>query len=125
MNLKINPSGSIELESFVHNLEDIQIIDVRSKVEWQEGHMPKAIHIPLDEIDDRLDEIDPNKPVAFICAKGMRAAIAWKYFKYKNPDNILSGYVVATIDYKKNKEPVFHMLDDGWHQDIATHIENM
>ncbi len=125
MTLEINLKGSIELKSFIHNLDDVQIIDVRSLTEWQEGHLKKAIHIPLDEISDRLEEIDPNKATAFICAKGMRAAIAWKYFKHNNPDNVFSGYVVTSIDYNVDGKPVFHVLDENWHKDIAAHIENI
>ncbi len=123
MSLTIDLNGSIELESFVQNLEDIQIIDVRSHKEWEEGHLKEAIHIPLDTINDCIEDIDPNQPTAFICAKGMRAAIAWKYFKQKNPDNIFSGYLVATIEY--SDEPTFHMLDEHWHKDIAAHIQNI
>lgn len=125
MSLQIHLNGSIELESFAQHLKDVQIIDVRSYAEWDAGHLENAIHIPLDEIRFRLDEIEPSRQTAFICAKGMRAAMAWKYFKQKNPNAPFSGYVVTSIDYNKDDTPVFHVLDEIWHKDIAAYIEDI
>ncbi len=122
MALKIDLNGSIDLESFIDNWENLQIIDVRSQSEWDEGHLKNAIHIPLAELPLRLDEIEPNRQTAFICAKGLRAAMAWKIFKQENPHSLTSGYVVTSIDYSAANAPVFHILDENWHKDIIAHI---
>jgi len=45
--------------------EDI-LIDVRTAVEFLDGHMPGAINIPVDELRNRLAEIDPQKISLFI-----------------------------------------------------------
>ena len=42
--------------------EDITILDVRQPGEYESGHIPGAKLIPLPELNDRLDEIDPTKP---------------------------------------------------------------
>jgi rhodanese-related sulfurtransferase len=52
---------------------DLQIVDVRSRQEWQSGHVPRAKHIPLDELPDRLGEINRGKQVGFICQSGARS----------------------------------------------------
>jgi rhodanese-related sulfurtransferase len=39
------------------------LLDVRAPEEYEEGHIPGAVLIPLSELPDRLSEIDPQKPV--------------------------------------------------------------
>jgi rhodanese-related sulfurtransferase len=43
--------------------ESYTILDVREPEEYEEGHIPGAILIPLSELPDRLSEIDSQKPV--------------------------------------------------------------
>jgi len=45
-----------------HPGEDITILDVRQPSEYQEGHIPGATLIPLPQLSDRINEIDPEKP---------------------------------------------------------------
>ena len=39
------------------------MLDVRQPSEYEQAHIPGAKLIPLPELNDRLDELDPNKPV--------------------------------------------------------------
>jgi sulfur-carrier protein adenylyltransferase/sulfurtransferase len=39
------------------------LVDVRQPEEYERGHLPGAVLIPLPELDQRLGEIDPEKPV--------------------------------------------------------------
>lgn len=41
------------------------IVDVRSKKDFQAGHLPGAISIPLEELDQRKSELDTTKPTVF------------------------------------------------------------
>ncbi|MEJ7901864.1 MAG: rhodanese-like domain-containing protein [Thermomicrobiales bacterium] len=50
-----------------------QILDVREPEEWQEGHIPGAIHIPLGELPVRKGELDPAQPVVVVCRSGRRS----------------------------------------------------
>jgi len=52
------------------------LIDVRSMGEWQGGRAADAIHIPLHEVKQRLQEVPKDKPVICICASGMRSLSA-------------------------------------------------
>ena len=54
----------------------LQIVDVRWPNEWQAGRIDGALHVPLDEIDERLDEIEAGRPVVTVCRTGSRSAAA-------------------------------------------------
>jgi hydroxyacylglutathione hydrolase len=54
----------------------LQILDVRERSEWDEGHLPGSVHVPYHDIDDIPAGIDPARPVAVLCASGQRAAVA-------------------------------------------------
>ena len=52
------------------------VIDVRRDDEWVTGHVTGAIHIPVDDLTDRIDEVPTDKKVLFICAAGVRSGLA-------------------------------------------------
>ncbi len=55
---------------------ELAILDVRRADEWEAGHLDGAIHIPLDQLEDRIDEVPAGQPVWVHCASGFRASIA-------------------------------------------------
>lgn len=71
------PQISIDqLKEKIAEIEDLQIIDVRRKGEYEAGHVPNAKNIPLAELGRNLDKIDKNRPTAIICASGYRSSIS-------------------------------------------------
>jgi rhodanese-related sulfurtransferase len=44
-------------------VDDLILLDVRQVKEYRAGHIPGAKLIPLPELDDRLDELDPTKKI--------------------------------------------------------------
>ena len=58
-----------------HSGGAIAVLDVRRDDEWDAGHIDGAVHIPLHDLDARLDEI-PHGEVWVHCASGYRASIA-------------------------------------------------
>jgi len=54
---------------------DLVVLDVRRDDEWDEGHIDGAVHIPLHDLEARIEEV-PDGPVWVHCASGYRAAIA-------------------------------------------------
>lgn len=54
----------------------LTLLDTRTKVEYNSGHIEGFINIPVDELRDRLDEISIDKPVYIICQSGLRSYIA-------------------------------------------------
>lgn len=68
----------------------IILLDVRSEEEYHNGHVKGAINIPVDNLRDRLSELDPNKTIVEYCQVGIRGYVA---------DRILSqnGYKVLNV----------------------------
>jgi rhodanese-related sulfurtransferase len=52
------------------------IVDVREPYEWQEGHIPSAVHIPLGSLSRRSRELDPSREVIAVCRSGHRSITA-------------------------------------------------
>jgi rhodanese-related sulfurtransferase len=52
------------------------LVDVRRDDEWVTGHVTGAIHIPVDDLGDRIDQVPQDKKVLFICAAGVRSGLA-------------------------------------------------
>jgi rhodanese-related sulfurtransferase len=53
----------------------LQLVDVRAPGEFAAGHVPKAVNIPLEQIEGRLDDLG-SETVAVICQSGIRAELA-------------------------------------------------
>jgi hydroxyacylglutathione hydrolase len=52
------------------------VVDVREPWEYRQGHVPGAMLIPLGQLSSRLNDLDPERPVAVICASGSRSQSA-------------------------------------------------
>ncbi len=55
------------------------VVDVRRPDEWRAGHVTGALHIPVDEVPGRVEELPKDKKRLFICAAGARSALAAEY----------------------------------------------
>lgn len=55
---------------------EVRILDVRNDREWESGHVPGAIHIPLGQLELRADELTGDRPLAVHCRSGARSAMA-------------------------------------------------
>ena len=54
----------------------VTLLDVRTTAEYSRGHIEGFTNIPVDELRDRLDELERGKPVYVICQSGLRSYIA-------------------------------------------------
>ncbi|MFM2206150.1 MAG: hypothetical protein RL213_125 [Bacteroidota bacterium] len=52
------------------------ILDVRTKGEYQSGHIKGSVNIPLQQLQSQMGKLDKGKPVITCCASGMRSASA-------------------------------------------------
>lgn len=72
-----------------------QMLDVRELSEWREGHIPGSLHMPYHDIHSLPGGIDPERPLAAICASGQRSATA---------ASLLSAYGATDV---------IHVVDGG------------
>ena len=54
---------------------DAVLVDTRRQLEWEDGHVDGAVHLPLHELLDRMDEL-PDTTLLVHCASGYRSSIA-------------------------------------------------
>lgn len=82
-----------ELAKRLVNGESLRILDVREPAEWAEGHIEGAVHIPLGQLVERLDELDPSKEVYVVCRSGGRSSLACELLMEKgyNVVNVIGG----------------------------------
>ena len=94
LNSKIVPLNQIsvfELEKMITESVDFQLIDVRLDYEYGICHLPNAQLIPLNDIENKVNQISKIKPVVFYCHHGMRSAHAIKTLqKMYNFQNLLN-----------------------------------
>lgn len=73
-------------------------LDVRTESEYTSGHIPNSLHIPLQEIQGRISELEniKEKNIIVYCRSGARSSMALKSL-LKNGYNVfnLSGGILA------------------------------
>lgn len=85
--LRIDIDAGVEVYQMTKNAV---LIDVRTKEEYDQGHIPNSINLPLSELDQILREVpDKNTPLFVYCQSGSRSARAVKSMKK-------AGYVDVT-----------------------------
>ncbi|HKR65187.1 MAG TPA: molybdopterin-synthase adenylyltransferase MoeB, partial [Thermoanaerobaculia bacterium] len=75
-------------------LSDFVLIDVREPYEWNVGHIEGAVHIPMQQIPQRLAEIPRDRDVVMICRVGGRSENARRYLAqngYTRVKNLIGG----------------------------------
>jgi rhodanese-related sulfurtransferase len=76
-------------------IDEVQVLDVRDRSEWVDGHIPGAVHVPYHDITDVPTKLDPAAPIAVICSSGQRSAVA------------------ASLLLRAGAEEVIHVADGG------------
>lgn len=68
------------------------ILDVRTQKEWDRGHISQATHIPLAELNNRVEDFKKLKPpVITCCESGIRSAKAAKFLNLHNIEATNAG----------------------------------
>jgi hydroxyacylglutathione hydrolase len=78
---------------------DLQLLDVRTPHEWDEGHLPGAHYLFLGELHEKLGDLNPDKPVAVYCATGYRSGLAASLLQangFKYVQNVPGSYTAWT-----------------------------
>jgi molybdopterin/thiamine biosynthesis adenylyltransferase/rhodanese-related sulfurtransferase len=75
---EVDPSEVRDLQQRNGAEPDFVIVDVREQGEWDQGHIPGAIHVPRSYIESRFENFVPqrDKKIVLYCATGQRSALA-------------------------------------------------
>jgi molybdopterin/thiamine biosynthesis adenylyltransferase/rhodanese-related sulfurtransferase len=100
---EVDPSRARELL----DSGDPLVLDVREQDEWDEGHLPGAVHIPRGNLESRIERAEPDRsrPIVVYCAAGNRSAFAAKTLEelgYEDVVSLAGGFT----DWKRNGFPV-------------------
>lgn len=85
---------------------DIELVDVREPYEWDAGRIPRAIHIEIERLAARADELPKDKVIVFQCRLGIRSAMAMQAFRASGWDAYhLGGGIQRWVDEGLPLEP--------------------
>lgn len=79
------------------------LLDVREDWETKLCRLPNAVHIPIEEIEFRVEELNPDDPIVVYCHQGVRSAAVAQYLRglgFANVRNLTGGldYWARAVD---------------------------
>ena len=83
-----------ELRERLREDPDLQLVDVRRPAEWQAGHIPQAVSMPLHRLAELAGSLDRGRPVTAICAGGYRSSIGTSVLErlgFRQVTNVVGG----------------------------------
>ncbi len=88
---ELNPE---QAQKLMEESSQLQLLDVREQHEFDRAHIDGVTLIPLGQLQQRVGELDPEKPVLCICAGGVRSERAAQFLDasgFKDVTNMLEG----------------------------------
>ena len=76
----------ISAQAFKQNLDALSVLDIRTQREWDDFNVG-GIHIPLDDLLARINEISPKNKYTLICYNGTQSQIACQILTAKGFQN--------------------------------------
>lgn len=67
------------------------VVDVRTKAEYQSGHLKNALNIPLDSLPNQLSKLSKDNVIITCCASGMRSSAAKNILKSNGFTQVYNG----------------------------------
>jgi sulfur-carrier protein adenylyltransferase/sulfurtransferase len=100
---EIDEISTIQANELLHSSSGPLFVDVRETDEWEEGHIPGAIHVSRGRLESRIEGLVPDKSRALLvyCSVGARSAFATKVLEemgYEDVTNLDGGFT----DWKRN-----------------------
>lgn len=85
-----------KLDELVHSPVKPLLLDVRTSGEFASGHVPGAVHIPMEEVESRLGDIPSDIPVVLVCESGNRAGMVCELIQHERANAmVLEGGTAA------------------------------
>ena len=82
--------SSTQAEKLIEDSSDLIIIDVRRYSEFQQGRIPNAINIPVEELEWEIEDLKENidKPILVYCKAGHKSALACQMLEEEGFNNL-------------------------------------
>ena len=79
------------------------ILDVREQYEWNQVHIADALHIPMNQVPDRLAELPADRPIAVLCAHGSRSFGVTHFLREQGFDarNVTGGITQWHVEMRR------------------------
>lgn len=75
-------------EAVNEKLEDAQVVDIRQPPQFEQGHIPGALNIPMAELPGRVDEVDWDDDIVVACPIGQSSVQAARLIQsYEDVDD--------------------------------------
>jgi adenylyltransferase/sulfurtransferase len=99
----------ITANELAQRVNDVVLIDVREPHEWDAGHVEGALHIPMQQIPARIDEVPRDRDVVVYCRSGGRSARVQQFLQQQGYTRVqnLSGGMMA---WKRDVDPGFSVV---------------
>ena len=82
VNLDVATAGALREDP------NVLILDVREQSEWDAGHIPGAVHIPMNDVPARIQEIPTDKTVIVQCRSGNRSSQVTEFLRKQGMNNV-------------------------------------
>ncbi|MCB2293497.1 CoA-disulfide reductase [Clostridium algoriphilum] len=89
-----------------YDKENVTLLDLRTEMEFGNGHLENAVNIPIDSLRERIGELDADKEILEYCSIGLKGYIASRMLAPKGykVKNLTGGYKSASVLNFKPKE---------------------
>ncbi|MBO7743785.1 sulfurtransferase TusA family protein [Paenibacillus sp. MWE-103] len=101
-----NTISNEELMQKLANGEKVKVLDVREPAEYAFRHIPGAMSIPLDELESRMEELNPWEEIHVMCRTGNRSDMACQLLAekgFKLVKNVVQGMSEWTGPIEQNQ----------------------
>lgn len=99
--MPIKQISATELQARIQNEQSLFLLDVREPNEFQYARIDNSVLIPLNQIPQRLGELDPQQEMVVICHHGVRSQQACMYLVnsgFENVSNLTGGIDAWSCD---------------------------
>jgi rhodanese-related sulfurtransferase len=90
----MNEISPQDLKARLDRKEAPTLLDVRQDWETQLCRLPNAVHIPIEELELRVDELNPQDDIVVYCHQGVRSAAVAEYLRslgFRSVRNLTGG----------------------------------
>ena len=114
--MSIKNISVLELHAMASQGKDLVIIDVRTRSEYNRGHIPAALNLQGAQLRSHLSELPPTTKVAIVCHSGGRSrraceVLLGEFHNLLNVDGGTAAWIYAGLPIEKEKRNMHQTLD--------------